>query len=70
VTFCGFFVILQAFNQCSQSGLIMTGNSSEKLHYAVDRFWHNYLFILEKNSAPKKLRQWYHKLIEEYIAPI
>jgi len=48
----------------------MTDNGSEKSHHAVDRFWHNYLFVLEKNSTPKKLRQWYRKLIEEYIATI
>jgi len=46
----------------------MTGNVSGKHQHAIDRFWHNYLSILEKNSVPKKSRQWYRKHLEEYIA--
>jgi len=46
----------------------MTGNGSKNLQHAIDRFWHNYLFILEKNSVPKKSRQWYRRHLEEYIA--
>lgn len=34
---------------------------------SVNRFWHNYLFLLEKNSIPAKVRPWYRKHIEEYI---
>ncbi len=34
----------------------------------VNRFWHNYLSILEKLSIPVKARPWYRKRIEEYIS--
>ena len=33
----------------------MTGNETEEFNHAVDRFWHNYLFILE-NIPPWKDR--------------
>ena len=37
-------------------------------HYAsVERFWGNYLFILEKNNIPKNSLPWYRKHIEAYI---
>jgi len=45
----------------------MTNSDSEKSHHSVDRFWHNYLFVLEKNSIPDKSRRWYRKHVEEYI---
>ena len=35
---------------------------------AVDQFWHNYLFILEKYSIPAKGRRWYRVHVETYIA--
>ena len=46
----------------------MIGNDTEDHHHAVDRFWHNYLFLLEKNSVPERSRRWYRKHLEAYIA--
>lgn len=34
----------------------------------IERFWHNYLSILEKAKIPAKVRPWYRKHIEQYIA--
>ena len=34
---------------------------------SVERFWHNYLSILEKYSVPASARKWYCKHVEEYI---
>ena len=34
---------------------------------AIQRFWHNYLSILEKSSVPAKSRPWYRKHVEAYI---
>ncbi len=33
----------------------------------VDRFWHNYLSVLEKAHVPRAARPWYRKHIEAYI---
>ncbi|MDT8388012.1 MAG: integron integrase [Thiogranum sp.] len=33
----------------------------------VDRFWHNYLSVLEKAHIPRAARPWYRKHIEAYI---
>ncbi len=33
----------------------------------VNRFWHNYLSLLENFSIPTKARPWYRKHVEEYI---
>lgn len=46
----------------------MPANDNDDFNHAVDRFWHNYLFLLEKNSVPEKARRWYRKHLEEYIA--
>ena len=46
----------------------MTGKDTEEFNHAVDRFWHNYLFLLEKNAVPEKSRRWYRRHLEEYIA--
>ncbi len=35
---------------------------------AIDRFWHNYLSILDKNSIPARSKAWYRKHVEMYIA--
>lgn len=35
--------------------------------YLIDRFWHNYLSILDNNSVPLRSRVWYRKHIEKYI---
>lgn len=34
---------------------------------AIDRFWSNYLFVLNNNSVPAKSVPWYRKHIEAYI---
>jgi len=41
-------------------------NDSEK-QGSVERFWHNYLLILDNNHIPAKSKQWYRKHIEHYI---
>ncbi|MET0069962.1 MAG: site-specific integrase [Candidatus Thiodiazotropha sp.] len=45
----------------------MNRNLADGYQHAVERFWHNYLSILEKNSVPANARQWYRRHIEEYI---
>ena len=35
--------------------------------HAIDRFWHNYLSILEKMSVPSGARRWYRQHAEAYI---
>ena len=46
----------------------MSDTDIEKRQGAVDHFWHNYLFILEKSAIPVKSRRWYRVHIETYIA--
>ena len=36
--------------------------------HAVDRFWHNYLSILDNNTIPLRSRACYRKHVEMYIA--
>lgn len=45
----------------------MTREFSRANPSAIDRFWHNYLSILEKASVPEGSRQWYRKHVEAYI---
>lgn len=45
----------------------MTENPSGAPSRAVQRFWHNYLSILEKSSVPARTRPWYRKHVEGYI---
>ena len=47
---------------------MMTGKSIDSHQHAIDRFWHNYMFILEKSSIPKDSRSWYRKHLEMYIS--
>jgi len=35
---------------------------------AVQRFWHNYLSILEQSSVPRRVRPYYRKAVEGYIS--
>jgi integron integrase len=35
---------------------------------AIERFWHNYLSILEKNAIPHSSKKWYRRHVEMYIA--
>ena len=45
----------------------MSRNELPENQVAIDRFWDNYLFVLEKHSIPKKARPWYRKHVEAYI---
>ena len=36
--------------------------------HLIDRFWHNYLSNLDKNSIPVRSKSWYRKHAEMYIA--
>ena len=44
-----------------QGGPTMTKKSTRAGQRAIDRFWHDYLFILEKSSIPKGARRWYRQ---------
>ncbi len=46
----------------------MQGSSDTNKEWLVNRFWHNYLSILEKFTIPAKAILWYRKHIEEYIS--
>ncbi|MGD2118779.1 MAG: integron integrase [Chromatiales bacterium] len=46
----------------------MSDNGTDEYQRAVQRFWHNYLSILEKSHIHKKARPWYRKHVEAYIA--
>ncbi len=46
----------------------MSVEDNAEYQRSVNRFWHNYLSILEKFSIPVKARPWYRKHIEEYIS--
>ena len=37
---------------------------------SVNRFWHNYLSILEKSSIPERARPWYRTHVEETISAL
>ena len=45
----------------------MSGNPSDASSRAVQRFWHNYLTVLEKSSVPMRTGPWYRKHVEGYI---
>lgn len=46
----------------------MSGNTDTEYQWLVNRFWHNYLSIMENFSIPAKARPWYRKHIEEYLS--
>jgi len=46
----------------------MSDHKQEACQQLVNRFWHNYLFLLEKHSIPVKARSWYGKHVEDYIS--
>jgi integron integrase len=46
---------------------MMSDKGADEYQHAVDRFWHNYLSILEKSSVPTKARMWYQKHAQTYI---
>ena len=45
----------------------MNGKSAGAQPLAVQRFWHNYLSILEKSHVSVRARPWYRKHVEGYI---
>ncbi len=43
-------------------------NGTERNQQAVDRFWHNYMSILENSSSVHtKARVWYRRHVQDYI---
>ena len=46
----------------------MSEKSTDVHQVSVDRFWRNYLSILENHSIPKRSQPWYRKHVELYIA--
>ncbi len=43
-------------------------NGTERSQQAVDRFWHNYMSILDNSSSvPTKARVWYRRHVQDYI---
>ena len=46
----------------------MAANDSDSAQHSIDRFRHNYLFLLEKHGVIQKARPWYRRHIEDYIA--
>ena len=46
----------------------MSDKSADGHQHAIERFWHNYLSILEKNAIPQRSRKWYRRHVELYIA--
>ena len=45
----------------------MMRQSTSSDQRAIDRFWHNYLSILDNFSIPKRSRAWYRKHAQMYI---
>lgn len=46
----------------------MSDDKHDEYQQLVNRFWHNYLSLLEKHSIPVKARSWYRKHVREYIS--
>ena len=46
----------------------MSNNAADNHQHAIERFWHNYLSILEKTAIPQRSRKWYRRHVEMYIA--
>ena len=46
----------------------MSEKSTDVHQDSVDRFWCNYLSLLQKNSIQKHSQPWYRKHVEMYIA--
>jgi len=47
----------------------MTEKDTVEFCQAAERFWHNYLFILEKNATPESSRRWYRRHLENTLQP-
>ena len=45
----------------------MSSRTPDAYRASVERFWANYLFILQKNAIPKNSIPWYRKHAEAYI---
>lgn len=46
----------------------MSEKSADAHQKTVDRFWRNYLSLLQKHSIQKRSQPWYRKHVEMYIA--
>ena len=46
---------------------MMSDKNADSQQNAVDRFWRNYLSILENHSIPKHSRPWYRNHVQMYI---
>ena len=46
----------------------MSNKVADDHQHAVERFWHNYLSILEKHAIPQRSRKWYRRHVKLYIA--
>ncbi len=44
-----------------------TGKGADERQHTIERFWHNYLSVLEKSNVPKGARRWYRRHIQMYI---
>jgi hypothetical protein len=54
-------------NLNSHGGLAMSGKNADDHQNSIDRFWRNYLSLLEKYSIPKRSLPWYRKHMLKYI---
>lgn len=45
----------------------MSSEETSDFQAAVERFWANYLLILQKNAVSPKAIPWYRKHVEAYI---
>ncbi len=63
------FLIPYGTEQTSQGGPEMSQEiGSDGYQQAVERFWHNYMSILENSSSvPIKARVWYRRHVQDYI---
>jgi hypothetical protein len=48
----------------------MTGNDTDVNHHAVDRFWHNYMFLLEKIPSLKNRDDGIVSICKNTLPPI
>jgi len=46
---------------------MMSEKNADAHQNAIDRFWRNYLSLLEKHSIPKRSQSWYRKHTQKYI---
>ncbi len=46
----------------------MSNKIADDQQHAIERFWHNYLSILENSAIPQRSKKWYRRHVEMYIA--